>query len=95
MDGFALVDSRPGRLSLTVDKLKGNGDLARNFQAGLAAIGGVKAVETDPELGLVVVSYDHEQVTSLMSLLALKATFGKFFPEVNPMRLASWLSQGI
>jgi hypothetical protein len=95
MNGFALVDSQPGRLSLTVDKLKGNGELARGFQAGLAAVGGIRAVETDPERGLVVVSYDREQVTSLMSLLALKATFNKFFPEVNPMQLASWLSQGL
>ena len=45
MNGFALVDSQPGRLSLTVDKLKGNGELARGFHAGLAAVGGIRAVE--------------------------------------------------
>jgi hypothetical protein len=93
MDGFALIDSQPGRLSLAIDRLKGNQDLARDFQASLAAVRGIHRVETDPDQGLVEVTYDKQQVTSLMSLLALKATFTTCFPEVNPMQLASWLSQ--
>jgi hypothetical protein len=95
MDGFAVVQAQPGKLSLAIEKLKGNHHLTRDFQAGLAAIRGIRRVEADPDRGLVEVSYDKQQLTSLMSLLALKATFTTFFPEVNPMHLASWLSQSM
>ena len=95
MDGFTVVGFQPGQLSLAIDKLKGNHNLTRNFQAGLAGIRGIHRVEADPVQGLVVVSYDKQQVTSLMSLLALKATFSTFFPEVNTLQLASWLSKSI
>jgi hypothetical protein len=95
MDGFTMVHSPPGQISLAIDKLKGNHDLTRDFQAGLAAIRGIHWVEADPIQGLVEVSFDKQQLTSLMSLLALKATFSTFFPEVNAMQLASWLSQSL
>jgi len=95
MDGFTIIASRPGQLSLAIDKLKGNHNLMREFQAGLAGIGGIHRVEADPNQGLVVVSYDKQQVTSLMSLLALKATFATFFPEINAIKLASRLSQSL
>jgi hypothetical protein len=93
MNGFTIIASQPGQLSLAIDKLKGNHNLMREFQAGLADIRGINWVEADPDQGLVVVSYDKQQVTSLMSLLALKATFATFFPEVNAMHLAASLSQ--
>ena len=89
------MSSQPGQLSLAIDKLKGNRDLARDFRAGLADIRGIQQVEADPDQGLVVVSYDKQQLTSLMSLLALKSTFYNFFPEVNVMQLASWLSESL
>jgi len=95
MNGFTVMASQPGQLSLAVDKLKGNHDLSRDFQAGLATIRGISRVEADADQGLVVVCYDKQQLTSLMSLLALKATFATFFPEVNAMQLATWLSQSI
>ncbi len=47
MDGFAVVHSQPGQLSLAIDKLKGNHNLTRDFQAGLAAIRGIHRVEAD------------------------------------------------
>lgn len=95
MHGFAVVYSRPGNISLAIDKIKGNEALARDFQEGLAAIRGIKRVETDAARGLVAVFYDKQQVMSLTSLLALKAVFTTFFPEVNPMHLASRLSQSL
>jgi hypothetical protein len=95
MDGFTVMDSRPGQLSLAVDKLKGNPDLISQVQAGLAAIRGIERVSTDPGLGLLVVVYDKSQITSFTSLLALKATFSTFFPEVDSMQLALWLSQSL
>ena len=93
MDGFAVMDSQPGQLSLTVDKFKGNRDLTHQFQVELAAIRGIERVSTDPDQGLLVVAYDKSQLTSFTSLLALKATFSAFFPEVDSMKLAFWLSQ--
>ena len=95
MNGFTIVASQPGQLSLAIDKLRGNHNLMREFQTGLAGIRGIHQVEGDPEQGLVVVSYDKQQITSLMSLLALKATFATFFPEINAMQLASRLSQSL
>jgi hypothetical protein len=95
MDGFAVIDSQPGQLSLAVDKFKGNRDLTHQFQVELAAIRGIERVSTDPDLGLLVVAYDKSQLTSFMSLLALKATFSAFFPEVDSMKLALWLSQSL
>ena len=32
MDGFVVLDSQPGQLSLAVDKLKGNPDLIREVR---------------------------------------------------------------
>jgi Heavy metal associated domain 2 len=95
MDGFTVMASQPGQLSLAIDMLKGKHDLTRDFQADLAAIRGIHRVEADPGQGLVVVSYDKQQLTSFMSLLALKSTFSTFFPEINALQLASWLSQSI
>ena len=43
----------------------------------------------------LAVAYDKRQLTSLMSLFALKAAFHSFFPEVDPMKLASWLSHSL
>jgi hypothetical protein len=93
MNGFNIVASRPGQISLAIDKLRGNHDLTREFQTDLSGIRGINRVEADPEQGLVVVSYNKQQVTSLLSLLALKATFSTFFAEVNVMQLASRLSE--
>ena len=95
MDGFEVMLSQPGQLSLAVDKLKGNHDLTRAVQADLGAIRGIHSVEADPDQGLLVVAYDKQQLMSLMSLLALKSTFATFFPEVNAMQLAAWLSQSL
>jgi hypothetical protein len=95
MDGFEVMDSRPGQLSLAVDKLKGNQDLTREVQAELAGIRGIQQVSTDPDRGLLVVAYDKSQLTSFTSLLALKATFSSYFPEVDAMKLAFWLSQSL
>jgi hypothetical protein len=95
MHGFEIRHSQPGQLSLVIDKLKGNPDLAQDFKGSLAAIRGVRQVEIDPKQGLVEVSYDKQQLTSFMSLLALKSTLSNFFPEVDTMQLASWLSRSI
>jgi hypothetical protein len=95
MDGFEVVHSQPGQLSLAVDKLKGNRDLTQEIETGLAAIRGIQEVSTDPDRGLVVVAYDKSQLTSFTSLLALKAALASYFPEVDSMKLALWLSQSL
>jgi len=95
MDGFEVIHSQPGQLSLAVDKLKGNRDLIREVQTGLAAIRGIQQISTDPDRGLLVVAYDKSQLTSFTSPLALKPALASFFPEVDAMKLAFWLSQSL
>jgi hypothetical protein len=95
MNGFAVIHSQPGQLSLAIDKLKGNQDFARDVQAGFADIRGINRVVTDPDQGVLVVSYDKQQITSFMSLLALKSAFADLFPEVDSLQLAAWLSQSL
>jgi hypothetical protein len=95
MDGFEIIHSQPGQLNLAVDKLKGNQAFARDVQAGLAGIRGINRVTTDPDKGVLMVSYDKQQVTSFMSLLALKSAFASLFPEVDSMQLAAWLSRSL
>jgi hypothetical protein len=81
MDGFTLMASQPGQLSLAIDKLKGNHDLARKFQAGLAVIRGINRVEANPDQGLVEVSYDKRQITSLDVVISSESHFFHLFPR--------------
>ncbi len=93
IDGLEIIQSRPGQLSLAIAKLKGNQLLAQELQARFGNIPGITRVEADHNQGEVKVSYYLEELTSLPSLLALKETMAFFFPEINPLKLAAYLSQ--
>ncbi len=91
--GIEVIQSQPGEVSLAIARLQGDHGFAAEFKARFLAINGICQVEPDTERGEVLVLYDKKTLTSLGSLLALKATFAHLFPEVDTFRLATWLSQ--
>jgi len=93
IEGIQVLQSQPGHLSLAINKLKGNHSLAQEVQARFEAIRGITSVEVDPTRGEVQVQYEKEELKSLRSLLALKATVSFFLPEMNPLKLAAFFSE--
>jgi hypothetical protein len=91
--GIEVIQSQPGEVSLFIDRLKGDPHFAAEVKSRFSAINGIQQVEPDAARGEVLVLYDKKTLTSLNSLLALKATFSHLFPEVDTFRLATWLSQ--
>jgi hypothetical protein len=95
LDGIEIIESQPGRLSLAVSRLKGNEPLAREVEHRFAVINGIQQVEADHGRGTVLIAYNRRQLFSLGSLLELKATFARFFPEIDVFKLATWLNRNI
>lgn len=93
MEDLEIIDSRPGRLSVVIAKVKDNDDLAREVEYRFAAIRGIHRVETDAAQGLVSINYDRRELASFFSLLKLKETFSSLFPEINVTQLAASLSR--
>ena len=95
MNGFEVRDSGPGYLSLAIVELKHNQDLAREIQERFSPIRGIHQLEVDAGEGWLTVFFNYRQLTSLFSLLALKAAFTAVFPEVGMGELASLLSANL
>ncbi len=93
IDGIDILGRQPGELRLGITKLKGNQPLAREFEAHFGAIRGVTRITVDHHRGEVQVQYNPEELGSLSSLLVLRDTVARFFPEVNPLALAGWFSK--
>jgi hypothetical protein len=91
--GIEVIDSQPGEINLAIDRLQGDQDFAREFEAKFSAIHGIQQVRPDADRGEVVVLYDKQALSSLSSLLALKAAFSLLFPGIDTFRLATWLSK--
>ena len=95
MEGLEIIESRQGRLSLAIAKLKDNDALAREVKYRFGAIRGIHQVEADAAQGVVSINYDREELTSLFSLLKLKETFSALFPEINVTQFAAWVSRNL
>lgn len=91
--GIEVINSKPGEINLAIDRLQGDQHFAKEFKARFSAIHGVHQVKPDADRGEVLVLYDKKALSSLSSLLALKATFSLLFPGVDTFRLATWLSK--
>lgn len=91
MHGLKILHAGNGELSLEVERIKNNSDLAGQVEARFGAVGGISRVKADPEKGTVEVTYDKEELTSLMNLWSLNEAFAALFPEVNAMELAALL----
>jgi hypothetical protein len=91
--GIEVIHSQPGEINLAIARLQGDQNFAKEFKSRFSAIHGIYQVEPDAARGEVLVLYDKQALTSLSSLLALKATFSHLFPEVDTFRLATWLSK--
>ncbi len=95
MQDIEVIASRPGQLSLTITRVKGNEVLAREVQDRLAAIRGIHQVEADAVQGLVCIDYDRQRLSSLSFLLQLKETFSSLFPEISVTQLAATISRSL
>lgn len=91
--GIEVVESQPGKISLQIAKMRGDATFAAELEVRFAAIGGIRQVEADPAHGQVSIAYNKKELTSLHSLLAMKEAFSFLFPEINPFKLAGYLSQ--
>jgi hypothetical protein len=91
--GIEVIHSKPGEINLAIDRLQGDPNFATEFKAKFSAIHGIRQVQPDADRGEVLVLYDKQALSSLSSLLALKATFSLLFPEVDTFRLATWISK--
>jgi hypothetical protein len=91
MEGFKVLQARPGELHLAVAKVKNNHDMVTEVERRFGAVKGINHVKADPGLGTVQVLYDKEELTSLFNLWSLKDTFAALFPEINPLELLALL----
>jgi len=91
--GIEVIQSQPGEINLAIDRLQGDQNFAKEFKSRFSAIHGIRQVEPDADRGEVQVIYDKKALSSLGSLMALKATFSLLFPEVDTFKLATWLSR--
>ncbi|MGA7563841.1 MAG: HMA2 domain-containing protein [Desulfobaccales bacterium] len=95
MQDIEVIASRPGQVSLTITRVKGNEVLARELQDRLGAIRGIHQVEADAVQGLVSIDYDRQRLSSLSFLLQLKETFSSLFPEISVTQLAATISRSL
>ncbi|MGB8874602.1 MAG: HMA2 domain-containing protein [Desulfobaccales bacterium] len=95
MQDIEVIASRPGQVSLTITRVKGNEVLARELQDRLGAIRGIHQVEADAVQGLVSIDYDRQRLSSVSFLLQLKETFSSLFPEISVTQLAATISRSL
>jgi hypothetical protein len=95
LQDIEVIASRPGQVSLTITRVKGNEVLARELQDRLGAIRGIHQVEADAVQGLVSIDYDRQRLSSLSFLLQLKETFSSLFPEISVTQLAATISRSL
>lgn len=93
IEGIEVLQAEPGRLNLSVAKLKGNSSLAEEVRTRFSEIQGITSVEVDPIRGEVQMHYNKDEITSLRSLWALKDAMGTLFPEVNSVQLAAYFGK--
>jgi hypothetical protein len=90
-----IVHAIPGRVRLKVAGLKATSSLGVTIQTRLRAVPGIRAVETNPLTGSVLVFFDPEALTAPASLLTLSETLTDLFPELDQTKLAEFLTQSL
>ncbi|MEW6659365.1 MAG: hypothetical protein AB1424_11965 [Thermodesulfobacteriota bacterium] len=95
MNGIEVRETGPGFLSLAVAGLQDNQEMAQAIRERFSPIQGIRRLEIDHTVGLMTVSFNYREVTSIFSLLALKQAFNAIFPEVNVLELASLLQDNL
>ncbi len=93
MEGFKVLQARPGELHLLVAKVKDNQDMAEAVEERFGAVKGIRLVKADAHQGTVQVFYDMDELNSLFNLWSLKDAFAALFPEVNPLELLALLNE--
>ncbi len=85
--GVEVAHALPGRVRLKVARLRGNPTLARQAEARLHQIPGIRRVEARPASGSLVLYFDGAELLSEGALAALTAGFRELLPEVDPEAL--------
>jgi hypothetical protein len=90
-EGIKVVHALRGRVRLKVAKVKGNPELARKAQEKLAAVPGIRRVETNPVTGSVLVLFD--LATSMAETIEpLAEVLAELSPEIGALSLMSRLA---
>lgn len=66
-EDIQIVHAIPGRVRLKIADIKNNPSLVRLIKNRLSAIAGIKRVEGNPITGTVLVQFDPQRVTPLLS----------------------------
>ena len=73
----------PGRLRVTVERLKGRDALARRIEEHLTSVWGIDQVEIDPSTGDCLLVYDSQAVASPEFIDAMVQPLATLVPWVN------------
>ncbi|MEA3274211.1 MAG: hypothetical protein U9Q81_02725 [Pseudomonadota bacterium] len=79
----------PGRLRITVKRLKGRPELALKMEEHLAPVWGIDRVEIDPATGSCLLLYDSQAVASPEFLDALSQRLAALLPRFDVRKLIS------
>jgi hypothetical protein len=90
--GIKVVHALPGRVRVKIARLKDNPDLAREIQACLAGVEGIRRVEVNLVTGSVLLLYDAEDVDLLTAFISLAGTLAPLLPELDMSDLQTWLN---
>jgi hypothetical protein len=85
-----VVHAIRGRVRLKSPRLKAQPHLADEIPLKLSAVNGVKAVESNPSTGSVVVHYEPSAAQSMEFLLKLGAAFGLEAADLDPGEIEEW-----
>lgn len=91
--GVRIVHYLPGRLRLRLDRLRGNPEQARRFEAELAAVPGVRRVQAKPASGSLLLEYRPAALRSADARAELAAALHRLFPAAEAERLEAALER--
>ncbi len=86
--GLKVVHVLPDRIRLKADKVKGNPPFARQIEARLAKVPGIKQVEAKPDTGSILIYFSLGELLAHGALPALRDGFSELFPEIEAEALA-------
>lgn len=90
--GIDIAHYAPGRLRLRVARLKADAPLAARLHERLAAVPGVRKVETRPLTGSVLIEFSANALHAASTRTALIDALTGLFPGLDGRRLGDFLA---